>query len=484
MSLKTVRRADRPSVRQAICAVGVLWAAAALVKAQRSILPDLVAYPNPSGHHRTHSVNGPIDETNPFFRSLGTNGRACVTCHDPADGWTVTPAHLRDRFTATGGLDPIFRTNDGSNSPHADVSTVRARRAAYSMLLSKGLIRVGIGVPANAEFELVDVDDPYGFASAAELSLFRRPLPSTNLTFLSAVMWDGRETFAGQSMHFDLADQANAATLGHAQAAHPLTDAQREAIVEFEAGLFTAQSDDDNAGDLRGQGARGGPIPLSTEPFFIGINDVLGEDFTPRVFTIFDAWRNLERPAPPRGPLGPTPYVGIRDHGPDADARDARYVEARRAIARGQEIFNTRPIAIRDVNGLNDVLGVSEIRGTCTTCHDAPNAGDHSVGLPLDIGVTSAARRTPDLPLYTFRNKTTGEIVRTTDPGRALITGKWRHMSLFKGPILRALAARAPYFHNGSAATLDDVVDFYDTRFELHLSRQEKADLVAFLKAL
>lgn len=41
--------------------------------------------------------------------------------------------------------------------------------------------------------ELVAVDDPYHFASAAERSLFRRPLPSTNLKFDSAVMWDGRE---------------------------------------------------------------------------------------------------------------------------------------------------------------------------------------------------------------------------------------------------------------------------------------------------
>ena len=57
-------------------------------------------------------------------------------------------------------------------------------------------------------------------------------------------------------------------------------------------------------------------------------------------------------------------------------------------------------------------------------------------------------------------------------------------MSLFKGPILRALAARPPYFHNGAAATLEDVVDFYDVRFDLKLTKQEKADLVAFLKAL
>lgn len=62
------------------------------------------------------------------------------------------------------------------------------------MLLSKGLIRVGIGIPSIAEFDLLAVQDPYGFASAAQLSLFRRPLPATNLGFLSTVMFDGRET--------------------------------------------------------------------------------------------------------------------------------------------------------------------------------------------------------------------------------------------------------------------------------------------------
>jgi len=48
----------------------------------------------------------------------------------------------------------------------------------------------------------------------------------------------------------------------------------------------------------------------------------------------------------------------------------------------------------------------------------------------------------------------------------------------------RGLSARAPYFHNGSAATLLDAVNFYDTRFNLHRSEQDKDDLVAFLKTL
>ena len=80
--------------------------------------------------------------------------------------------------------------------------------------------------------------------------------------------------------------------------------------------------------------------------------------------------------------------------------------------------------------------------------------------------------------------KLTGETKKTTDPGRALITGKWKHIGRFKGPILRGLAARAPYFHNGSAKTLLDAVNFYDRRFNIGLTSAEKADLVAFLETL
>ena len=149
------------------------------------------------------------------------------------------------------GRDPIFRTNDGSNCEGADISTTGKRRAAFSLLLAKGLIRVELTVPANAEFTINDVDDPYSCgAPLSEASMFRRPLPSTNLSFLSTVMWDGRETVSGQAIRADLVTQAIDATTGHAQGA-PLSPAQAEAIVEFELGLFTAQTHDRGAGSLR-----------------------------------------------------------------------------------------------------------------------------------------------------------------------------------------------------------------------------------------
>jgi len=453
-------------------------------------LPNHVPVFDKTGVFTTVSSQGYIDLDNEFFQDLGTNGRRCVTCHVPTVGWTITPQQLRTVFDATDGgkfddgfgLSAVFRTNDGANSPNADVSTLSKRRKAYSMLLNKGLIRVGLTIPANAEFELVKVEDPYHFASASELSLFRRPLPTTNLKFDSTVMWDGREVIPGQTVAFDLSNQANSATQGHAQGA-PLTVAQRESIVKFETSLATAQIFDRKAGDLHAAGAKGGPDEILRQPFYIGINDNFGDSkthapFTPVVFNIYDAWKNVS------GGYG---YGYGNDSWGHGGYGDYAYNEARRAVARGQALFNTHPIHIKGVSGINDEAAFGkpkDLVGTCTTCHDTPNGGNHSVVAPLNIGLVDASRRTADMPLYTLRNKTTGETVKVTDPGRAMISGKWAHIGRFKGPMLRDLAPRAPYFHNALAADLDAVVDFYDERFNIKLTRQQKSDLVAFLRTL
>lgn len=102
----------------------------------------------------------------------------------------------------------------------------------------------------------------------------------------------------------------------------------------------------------------------------------------------------------------------------------------------------------------------------------------------MNIGVADASRRTSDLPLVTVICNATGVVTQVTDLGRAMVTGKCADIGKFKGPILRGLAARAPYFHNGSAASLDDVLDFYNSRFNLNLSQRQREDLIAFLKTL
>ena len=72
----------------------------------------------------------------------------------------------------------------------------------------------------------------------------------------------------------------------------------------------------------------------------------------------------------------------------------------------------------------------------------------------------------------------------SSDPGKALISGKCADLNRIKGPILRGLAARAPYFHNGAAADLAQVVNFYDKRFQMGLTPRQKSALAAFLAAL
>jgi cytochrome c peroxidase len=85
-----------------------------------------------------------------------------------------------------------------------------------------------------------------------------------------------------------------------------------------------------------------------------------------------------------------------------------------------------------------------------------------------------------DLPPHPFL----GRVIYTQDPGRALITGKCDDIGAIVMQQFRGLAARAPYFSNGSAANLRELVDFYDRRYNIQYSEQEKQDLVNFLGVL
>src|SRR5262249_22555970 len=155
---------------------------------------NLQPFVDPSGIFRTFS-KGSIDVSNPFFAKLGTNDRSCANCHDAGDGWSITPTHLQQRFQMTQGMDPVFRANDGANCPSADVSSLEARSSAYSLLLNKGVIRMTLPTPANTEFNIVSINDPFQCpeTTANNPALYRRPLPATNLRFLDNIMWDGRE---------------------------------------------------------------------------------------------------------------------------------------------------------------------------------------------------------------------------------------------------------------------------------------------------
>ncbi len=362
-------------------------------------------------------------------------------------------------------------------------------------------------MPAGADYKLLLSLDPYGFASAAELSLFRRPLPSVNVAFNTLTMWDGRES-EGRPVNRDaLKNQANDATQGHAQRPTPLDDATRSAIADFQLHLYATQQTGNGVGDLDVKGcdvskspdepgaceaARGGPVGLFNVftggnadfpgPFMAGKNDPFPfqADGTPAAthdnvsFTVFEPWESAT--------LGPNPTVDGRKQNPAITKR-------RGEIGDGENLFYTKPINIVGVAGLNDVTGLAVIKGTCTTCHDNPDAGNHSSPRFFNIGIASPflsenplAANLNDYPVYVLSRNGDGSVLATTDPGLALRTGKAADVGRFKPPILRGLGARAPYFHNGAAKSLNDVVDFYNTRFNIGFTADEIRKVVLFLQ--
>ena len=383
-------------------------------------MPNNHPIANPGGHAASFSTEGFIDLDNQFHTPQGSNGRTCGTCHMPEDGWSITVATVQRLFDETGGLHPLFNLID-ANTPLSDVSTVEARRQSYSMLLQGKFLRLR-RAPASRQFDVIGADDPFGYGTTEQLLFFRRPLPTANFRS-HTVMWDGANT-VGTNLRDGLIRQARGNVTG-AQQGPPAPDSVIFAIVDHELTLSHAQLIVPGLGKLDAGGASGGPEAHSQQSLVVGR------------FDLYDAWIGHANPR-------------------------------RAQIARGQELFNN----------------VNASGRQCRACHNAANNGQNVAGALFDIGTSAPARRLPDMAVYTLQNRSTGAIRETTDWGRAGVTGSWSDVDRFKTPNLRGLAARAPYFHNGIAASLLDVVRFYEDALGFIFTDAEEADLVAFLGAL
>ena len=120
------------------------------------------------------------------------------------------------------------------------------------------------------------------------------------------------------------------------------------------------------------------------------------------------------------------------------------------------------------------VRGIALFRGKarCSTCHIGTNFTDdkfHNIGAGIGTG--------------------------QKDPGRAAVTKKSEDFGRFKTPTLRNVTLTAPYMHDGSLTTLEEVITFYDQGGRPHpnldaeikplqLTDAEKSDLLEFLKSL
>ncbi|MDF3020689.1 MAG: hypothetical protein K0Q92_1992 [Steroidobacteraceae bacterium] len=427
------------------------------------VLAPLAAYGNSFGTLGILNTGGPVVTAgHPFFEPIGKNGRACVTCHQPANSMSLSVEMIRRRWEDTRGKDPLFAPVDGMNCPHLPADDPKS----HSLLLDRGLFRIFLPWPPKAadgtridpEFTLEVVRDPtgcnthpvYGLASANPmLSVYRRPRPAANLRYVThqkfgVFAFIGKnglpasrdpETGAPSGMNLlsdarqpTLKTQAVEAAVTHLQFDGPLDDERLRQITDFEKQLYAAQMTVDAAADARNR--------------------------------------------------------------------------ARESIARGHDVFMFRTFWIRDAMHLNTVGLGNPTKRTCATCH-----GMHMMGMDvangwMDIGTTNLPHareeplnpwnaRKPELPLFKVTCKSSvpphpflGRVIYTQDPGRALISGKCNDVGTIVMQQLRGLSARAPYFSNGAAESLREMIDFYDRRFDIGFTEREREDLVNFLSAL
>ena len=469
-------------------------------------LPATIEYANDYGRIGLVNTSGTVvTDGHPFFEALGSNGRGCVTCHQPADAMSLSVATIRQRWQDTNGSDPLFAAVDGKNCPNLP----QGDPASHSLLLERGLFRVALPwPPANAEpeFAIEVVRDPtgcntdpvYGLeGERGEISVFRRPRPVINIRYVASSRF-GVSPFIGKTgmlaaVDPDTGRPQNMNMMADARVVTPKTQAQAAAkdhlgitldaaqlarIEAFELQLYGAQAWSNGAGNLNEEG---GPSGIGPQAMARGSDGVLGNNTTRFVFPMEDKWADL--------PEGNT-------------AEEAARNAFRESVQRGHDVFFYRTFWIKDATHINTVGLGNPIKRTCATCHGMHMTAMDTANGWMDLGTTNHpwaleppespwAQELPEMPLFKISCRADlpphpflGRTIYTQDPGRALISGKCEDVGAIVIQQFRGLSARAPYFVNGSAANLREVVDFYDRRFNIRYTEQEKADLVNFLSVL
>jgi hypothetical protein len=472
------------------------------------------AYDDPSGRIGVLNTAGPVaTKGNPFFEPMGPNGRACVTCHQPADSMSLSVSTIRARWAATGGHDPMFAAIDGSNCP----SQRQDEASAHSLLLKRGLFRIALpwppraadGTPIKPEFSIEVVQDPtgcntdavYGLTSPHPMvSVYRRPRPVANLKYIvgpdsglggpslfnpkNIAMPLAVDPESGKRVTMQIMSDARAPTLrlqamdaaaNHLQMTSPPSAEQLKQIVAFETQVYAGQAFDSRGGSLV---ETGGPKALGPHNLAENPPGILGDNYDQPVFHDFNVWKTA------------------------AAGESAEQRKFRESVVRGYDIYFAKPFWIRDSQHINTVGLGNPAKRTCATCHNMQMTGMDLASGWVDLGTQNLPwaeqglrsplhSGEPELPLFkiTCRDDVPphtflGRVIYTHDPGRALISGRCMDVGAIVMQQFRGLAARAPYFSNGSAASLRELVDFYDRRFSIGYTDQEKEDLINFLSVL
>jgi len=346
------------------------------------------------------------------LKGLGANGRACATCHMPGDHFQLSPQDVETRFQRLQQLrrrdgtadDPLFRPID------ADDFRINGDQARdFSNLRQNGLVRITFALPPNIRLIDPATDQP----SAESTVDVWRSVPTVENVALSGPgttnpWFREPNVFGGYQLDArvtTLQEQALGAFTNHAQVQQPPSQRMLDDVAAFQSMLFTSPAIRELA-----KAIRTGSMPLPD-------------------------------PDPPLSALqqqGKTVFIRActQCHG------GADQTSAQSPVPHFQDIRTTCP---------RPVDTVSPPRFVFAACPDRLERNTRTYQVTLSNGTTM--RRT------------------SSDPGRALLTGfagpaapldDWNKLDV---PQLRGISDTAPYFHNNSAASLEEVVDHYMSFF-------------------
>lgn len=370
------------------------------------------AAPESTGTAESASTSALKKGEKSFDHTLPTgNGRACSTCHVEADGFALTPAHVQARLAklGEGEDDPLFRHID-ADDPNCDdghSEETRGQPACTYARLSQGLVRVTLPLPATVAIE--------GQPDVREVSVWRSVPTIENVALTVPYLQDGRADVPADTGGSTLALLPNA-----------------NALLQIQA-----------------EGAAIGHMQFKKE-----INDSFAN------IAVYE----LDQFSSP----------GVR--------HVAEEIAAGHTPKRAYQGTGTNVSPFSDGLLSNDELaGQQKFEFRCGACH----GGNRTVDGFLNTGtnthfheVSVSLRNLPALPVYTWViTKPGGVVVKAAspDPGRLLITGTvgnpcgvgcvGRNFEGFDTPALYGVGRTAPYFHDNSAATLEDVLVQYNFHF-------------------
>jgi cytochrome c peroxidase len=355
---------------------------------------------------------------------LGGNGRACADCHMPSENFQLSPAAARSRFDVLqaerehnkNADDPLFRPLD------ADDFRVNGDNASdFSNLVENGLVRVTLPLPLNVKL----IDPATGQPSnETSVDLWRAVMPVFNVAITGpdgvTPIWppgapripimgqdpNGPNRLGGyqhDGRFGTLQEQARGALFAHAQVSAEPPARMLDDLAAFQQTVFSSPGV-----ELLANAILSGSMPLpDSDP---ELNDL--EERGKAVFARACAQCH-------GGTLHPSTST------PDATLAGLR------TIARYHNIQTACPRPATD--------GFSP-------CPQRLARNARTYRITLADG--------------------TFQIVTTSDPGRLLLTGQPADLGVMDVTQLRGISKTAPYFHNNSAATLEEVLDLYDALFK------------------